>query len=233
MLLAWLECLHTVVAEAAGLSSVGCCSFWAISAECCSCTVGVWKWDESLKCAMKCFWVGRRWKAAALSSAGNLPLAIPLPVPSAINICIISKGLIHLQYKMYFLYIEFSLCWGSLHLLLTSEWSCYLFCGVSAASYSLPKRVIADCKHLPIQCVTEAVDLYNFTFSVLLQWGSCWFLLWYLEGLKSIFLPFGHSYIICMVIPFNKWNRMSPKKSSVTVWAEFFGLQESGNEDFL
>lgn len=119
MLLAWLECLHTAVAEAAGLSGVGCCSFGAIGAECCSCTAGVWKWDDSLKCVMKCFWVGRRWKAAALSSAGNLPLAIALPTPSAINICVISKGLIYLQYKMYW-WCEFSLCWDSLHLLLTS-----------------------------------------------------------------------------------------------------------------
>lgn len=117
---------------------------------------------------------------------------------------------------------EFSLCWGSLHLLL-QEWSCYLFCGVSA-SYSLPEKVIADCKPLPVQCFTEAVDLYSFTFSVLLQWGLCWFLLWYLEGAKSIISPFGHSYIICMVIPFSKWNSMSPKKLSITLclWVFWF-----------
>lgn len=93
--------------------------FWAICAECCSCTVGVWKWHDSLKCVMKCFWVGRRHKAAALSSAGNLLLAVALPAPSAINICMISKGLIYLQYKMYW-WCEFSLCWDPLHPLLTS-----------------------------------------------------------------------------------------------------------------
>lgn len=191
--------------------------FWAISAECCSCTVGVWKWHDSLKCVMKCFWVGRRWKAAALSSAGDLPLAIALPAPSAqflkdwYNCSIKCIGGVN------------SACAGALC-------TCYfrndltLFCGVSATSYSLPKKVTADCKHLPIQCFTEAVDLYSFTFSALLQWGSCWFLLWYLEGVKSIILPFGHSYIICMVITFSKWSSMSPEKSSVTVWAVFSGL---------
>lgn len=223
MLLACLECLHTAVAEAAGLSNVGCCSFWAVSAECCSCAAGVWKWHDSLKCVMKCFWVGRRQKAAALSSAGNLLLAVALPAPSAINICIISKGLIYLQYKLYW-WCEFSLCWDSLHSLLTSGMILLSLLWCVCHLIFISKKIIADCKHLPIQCFIEEVDLYSFAVSVLLQQGSCWFLLWYLEGVKSIFLLFGCSYIICMVISFSKWSSMFPEKSSVTVWAEYSGL---------
>lgn len=135
--------------------------------------------------------MGRRWAAAAFSSAGKLPPAIPSPPPpsSAINICIISEGLLFLQYKISW--------WCELVLELSSSVSAYsgmilLSLVVPLLPYihcqkkkTKPKQpTMSECKHLPVLWLTE-------TFILLVQWAACWFLLWCLEGVKSISLPSG------------------------------------------